>query len=175
MLCNLDVQFDSQPHDQQSARALRIVINVEVSGCSSLCESMAQTRVALGLLLLLAAAHAFDDEMKELAAMVREQCASETGVDLSLVDKVNAGADLTSLTDNVFKCYIKCVLETAGMFSEGKVDVEAVLAMLPDDLRKKNEASIQSCGTKKGSDDCDTAYLTQVCWQGANKADYFLI
>lgn len=61
------------------------------------------------------------------------------------------------------------------MMSDGEVDVEAVLALLPDDFRAKNEGSLRACGTKKGADDCDTAFLTQSCWQQANKADYFLV
>lgn len=118
---------------------------------------------------------ALDEEMAELAKMVRDNCVAETGVDISLVDNVNAGTELLANPDKVLKCYIKCVMETAGMFSEGDVDVEAVLALLPDDLKNKNENAIRACGTKKGSDDCDTAFLSQVCWQQANKADYFLI
>lgn len=136
----------------------------------------ASTQVGAVLLLLLAPQlFCLDDEMAELAKMVRDNCVEETGVDISLVLKVNGGTDLTSVPDNVLKCYIKCTMETAGMFSDGNVDIDAVIALLPDDLRKKNEAALKACGTKKGSDDCDTAYLTQVCWQQANKADYFLI
>ncbi|XP_072936487.1 general odorant-binding protein 69a-like [Epargyreus clarus] len=129
--------------------------------------------VAAILALVAMQACALDDEMAELAKMLRENCAEETGVDLGLVDKVNAGADL--MPDGKLKCYIKCIMETAGMMSEGTIDVEAVIALLPDDMRKKNENSLRGCGTKKGADDCDTAFLTQVCWQKANKADYFLI
>nr|AXF48726.1 odorant-binding protein OBP11 [Lobesia botrana] len=101
-----------------------------------------------------------DDEMAELAAMLRESCAEETGVDLGLVEKVNAGADL--MPDPKLKCYTKCVMETAGMLSDGEVDVEAVIALLPDDMRVKTEKHIRGCGTKKGADDCETAFLTQI-------------
>lgn len=114
-----------------------------------------------------------DEDMAELARMVRENCAGETGVDIGLVDKVNGGADL--MPDPKLKCYIKCTMETAGMMSEGEVDVEAVLAMLPPDMAAHNGPALKACGTKKGADNCDTAYLTQVCWQNANKAEYFLI
>lgn len=131
--------------------------------------------VALALALVLGARGQMDDEMAELAKMLHDNCGEETGADLALVDKVNAGTDLATLGDGKFKCYIKCIMETAGMMSEGEVDVEAVLALLPDDMRTKNEANLRACGTKKGADHCDTAYNTQVCWQQANKADYFLI
>lgn len=66
-------------------------------------------------------------------------------------------------------------METAGMMSDGEVDVEAVLALLPDDLRAKNEKALRACGTQKGTDDCGTAFNTQACWQKANKADFFLV
>lgn len=129
--------------------------------------------MAAALAALALGARAMDDEMAELAKMLHDNCGEETGVDLGLVDKVNAGADL--MTDGKLKCYIKCIMETAGMMSDGEMDVEAVLALLPDDMRRKNEPSLRACGTQKGADDCDTAFLTQVCWQKANKADYFLI
>nr|UDM59898.1 putative odorant binding protein 11 [Corcyra cephalonica] len=128
--------------------------------------------VLAGLLMALGA-RCMDEEMAELAKMLHDNCGEEVGVDLSLVDKVNAGADL--MPDPKLKCYIKCIMETAGMMSDGEMDVEAVLGLLPEDLSKKNGDLLRTCGTKKGADDCDTAYLTQVCWQKGNKADYFLI
>ncbi|CAG9794942.1 unnamed protein product [Diatraea saccharalis] len=125
------------------------------------------------LAVMLVGVYSIDEEMAELAKMLHDNCGEESGVDLSLVDKVNAGADL--MPDPKLKCYIKCIMETAGMMSEGEIDIEAVLAMLPEDLKTKNEGSLRGCGTQKGADDCDTAFLTQVCWQKANKADYFLV
>ncbi|XP_026499429.2 general odorant-binding protein 69a-like [Vanessa tameamea] len=115
---------------------------------------------------------ALDGEMAELAKMLRENCVEETGADVALIDKVNAGADL--MGDAKLKCYIKCVMETAGMMSEGEVDVEAVVAVLPEELQKHAD-KMRACGTQKGVDDCDTAFLTQSCWQKASKADYILI
>lgn len=123
----------------------------------------------------LAAAHAvaMDEDMAELARMVRESCVDETGADVALVEAVNGGADL--MPDDKLKCYIKCTMETAGMMSEGEVDIEAVLALLPPELAAHNAPALRACGTVHGADHCDTAWKTQVCWQNANKADYFLI
>ncbi|XP_023951684.2 general odorant-binding protein 69a-like [Bicyclus anynana] len=121
---------------------------------------------------LVLGAFGMDAEMAELAKMLRESCVDETGVDVGLIDKVNAGADL--MQDNKLKCYIKCVMETAGMMSGGDVDVEAVIAVLPEEL-KKHANTMRSCGTQKGTDDCDTAFKTQECWQKGNKQDFFLI
>uniref|UniRef100_A0A0K8TUT3 Antennal Binding Protein X n=1 Tax=Epiphyas postvittana TaxID=65032 RepID=A0A0K8TUT3_EPIPO len=136
-----------------------------MSGHAALCCAMVAALV-LG-------AHCMDEEMAELAKMLHDNCGEETGADLSLVDKVNAGADL--MPDPKLKCYIKCIMETAGMLTDGEVDVEAVIALLPEDMAAKNGPALRKCGTQKGADDCDTAFLTQVCWQTANKAEYFLI
>ncbi|XP_068625448.1 general odorant-binding protein 69a-like [Battus philenor] len=122
---------------------------------------------------LLTAARALDDEMAELARMLRENCVEETGVDMALLDAINTGAAITP--DPKLKCYMKCVMETAGMMTDGVVDVEAVVAIMPDDMRRKNEAPVRGCGSPSGADACDTAYLTQTCWQRANPNDYFLI
>nr|QLI62007.1 odorant-binding protein 4 [Streltzoviella insularis] len=134
--------------------------------------AMESSTLCMVLVALVAGAAAMDEEMAELARMLRENCGEETGVDLGLVDQVNGGADL--MPDPKLKCYIKCVMETAGMFSEGQVEVEGVIAMLPEHM-KKSEGFIRGCGTQKGADDCDTAFLTQVCWQKANKAEFFLV
>lgn len=115
---------------------------------------------------------ALEGEMAELAKMLRDSCLDETGADIALIDKVNNGADL--MPDPKLKCYIKCVMETAGMLSEGTVDVEAVIAILPPELQKHADI-MRGCGTQKGSDDCDTAFLTQACWQKGCKTDYILV
>uniref|UniRef100_A0AAU6NDH2 OBP15 n=1 Tax=Mythimna loreyi TaxID=667449 RepID=A0AAU6NDH2_9NEOP len=132
-------------------------------------------RALLVLVAGLAAAQAvaMDEDMAELARMVRESCAAETGVDVALVEQINGGADL--MPDGKLACYIKCTMETAGMMSDGEVDVVAVLALLPPELAAHNAPALRACGTVRGADDCDTAWKTQLCWQAANKADYFLI
>ncbi|CAH0697252.1 unnamed protein product [Spodoptera exigua] len=125
------------------------------------------------LAALAAAAVEMDEDMAELARMVRENCAGETGVDVALVEQVNAGAEL--MPDDKLKCYIKCTMETAGMMADGEVDIEAVLALLPPSLAEHNAPALKACGTQRGADHCDTAFRTQQCWQNANRADYFLI
>lgn len=115
---------------------------------------------------------ALEGEMAELAKMLRESCLDETGADIALINKVNDGADL--MPDPKLKCYIKCVMETTGMMSEGAIDVEAVVAMLPPELQKHAD-KMRACGTKRGADDCDTAFLTQACWQSNCKEDYILV
>lgn len=114
-----------------------------------------------------------DPEMAELAQAVRDSCLADSGVDRALVEGVNAGAALSP--DAALKCYIKCTMETTGMMADGAVDVEAILALLPDALRDRSAPHLRACGTQPGVDPCDVAYNTQVCWQKANKDDYFLI
>lgn len=114
-----------------------------------------------------------DPDMAELAQTVRDSCSAETGAPVAAIERVNAGADLAS--EAGLKCYVKCVMETAGMLNDGEVDVEAVLALLPDAVSDRISPQLRACGTQPGADHCDIAYNTQVCWQKANKDDYFLI
>lgn len=115
-----------------------------------------------------------DPDMAELAQAVRDSCLAESGANPSLVEGVNAGAALAP--DAALKCYMKCIMETTGMMADGAVDVEAILALLPgDELRGRSAPHLRACGTQPGADPCDVAYNTQVCWQKANKDDYFLI
>ncbi|XP_063379273.1 general odorant-binding protein 69a-like [Cydia fagiglandana] len=114
-----------------------------------------------------------DEETIELAKMLRDNCGEESEVDMELINKVNSGADL--MPDPKLKCYMKCVMETAGMLDNGDVDIEATLELLPEPIRKKHEHIVRSCGSKRGADDCETAFNTQSCWQKMNKAEYCLI
>lgn len=114
-----------------------------------------------------------DPDMAELAQAVRASCLAESGAAAELIDAANAGAPLAP--DAALKCYIKCAMETTGMMSDGVVDVEAILAILPDPLRDRSEPHLRSCGTQPGADHCDIAYNTHVCWQKSSKDDYFLI
>nr|ALC79590.1 odorant binding protein 8 [Grapholita molesta] len=129
--------------------------------------------VALYVIGVQACTEGLDAETAELAKMLRDNCGEETEVDVGLINQVNAGADL--MPDPKLKCYIKCVMETAGMLDNGDVDVEATLELLPEPMRTKNEHIVRTCGSKRGADDCETAYNTQSCWQKMNKAEFCLI
>ncbi|XP_047987649.1 general odorant-binding protein 69a-like [Leguminivora glycinivorella] len=114
-----------------------------------------------------------DEETVELAKMLRDNCGEESEVDMGLIAKVNDGADL--MPDPKLKCYMKCVMETAGMLDNGDVDIEATLELLPEAVRSRHEPIVRTCGSKRGADDCETAFNTQACWQQMNKAEYCLI
>nr|CAH7712954.1 unnamed protein product [Callosobruchus chinensis] len=46
----------------------------------------------------------------------------------------------------------------------GTVDEDACIAYLADNYREEFIPIIRGCGTKKGANDCDTAWLTNQCW-----------
>nr|AXO78384.1 odorant binding protein 6 [Xylotrechus quadripes] len=102
------------------------------------------------------------EEMKDLAQQLHNTCVTQTGVSEDLIKAVNN--DGTFSDDENFKCYTKCIMQESGiMDDEGLVDVEAAVAMLPEEY-KDFEAIIRDCGTKKGSTACENAWLTQKCY-----------
>ncbi|XP_061704104.1 general odorant-binding protein 69a-like [Cydia pomonella] len=143
-----------------------------MAGRVALCSAVMALYV-IGVVIGKTCTEGMDEETVELAKMLRENCGEESGVDLGLIEKVNSGADL--MPDQKLKCYMKCVMETAGMLDNGHVDIEAILELLPEATRKKHEHIVRSCGSNRGADDCETAFNTQLCWQKMNKAEYCLI
>lgn len=143
-------------------------------------RATAATTLLLGLLGLLgppgsawAKPPVLDPEMAEMAQALRDSCVADTGADVAVLEQVNAGAPLPA--DAALKCYIRCTMETSGMMSEGAVDPEAVIELLPEPLSTKAAATLRSCATQAGADDCDTAFRTQQCWQAGLQDDFFLI
>lgn len=124
-------------------------------------------------LVIVRAAVVLDEDMLEIRRILRDECIEETGVDTSLLDKVDNGAEL--MPDEILKCYMKCTMETSGLMSDGIVEIDTVLALLPEEIKDRNEDMLRKCDTQLGKDDCETAFLTQLCWQKGNKDDYFLI
>ncbi|GLV48641.1 Odorant-binding protein 69a [Carabus blaptoides fortunei] len=113
------------------------------------------------------------EEMKELMAMLHETCVDETGVNEDLISATMKGK---FPEDGPLKCYMKCILvQGAGMDEDGIIDVEAIIAMLPDELQADVPSGMRKCGTQTGVDDCDTAFKTNKCWYEHMPAKYFLI
>ncbi|XP_025837223.1 general odorant-binding protein 83a isoform X3 [Agrilus planipennis] len=78
--------------------------------------------------------------------------------------------------DDRFKCYLKCVMvQMAVMNDEGVVDPEAVVAVLPDELKDVLSGSIRACGGKVGKDQCENAWLTHKCYYEKEPEHYFLV
>nr|UYB94417.1 odorant-binding protein 15 [Lytta caraganae] len=128
----------------------------------------------LALCLYIPAVLSISDEMKELSDMLHGTCVAETGVDESLISKVNNEKVMPD--DANLKCYIKCLLtQMAIITDDGDIDVEATVAVLPDEMRKQCEPAIRSCGTKRGADLCETAWLTHKCYLETSPSGYFLV
>ncbi|XP_046614665.1 general odorant-binding protein 56d-like isoform X2 [Neodiprion virginianus] len=92
---------------------------------------------------------AMSDEMQEMAQMLRNTCVAETGVAEDLIIKCRSG-DFTD--DPKLK------------FDNGEIDVDTLVAMLPEEILGKAEPVLRSCGTIKGTDDCDSVYQTNKCY-----------
>ncbi|EFA04687.2 general odorant-binding protein 69a isoform X2 [Tribolium castaneum] len=114
------------------------------------------------------------EEMQELVNQLHSTCVAETGVSEDLINKVNS--DKVMIDDEKLKCYIKCLLTETGCISDdGVVDVEATIALLPEDMKAKTTPVIRSCGAKMGANPCESAWLTHKCYLETSPADYVLI
>ncbi|XP_025837222.1 general odorant-binding protein 83a isoform X2 [Agrilus planipennis] len=113
------------------------------------------------------------EEMMELAKMLHDNCQGETGVPEEMIENARKG-DFAD--DDRFKCYLKCVMvQMAVMNDEGVVDPEAVVAVLPDELKDVLSGSIRACGGKVGKDQCENAWLTHKCYYEKEPEHYFLV
>nr|QTI50352.1 odorant binging protein [Agrilus zanthoxylumi] len=79
-----------------------------------------------------------------------------------MIEKANKG-DFAD--DDRLKCYLKCIMgQMAAMNEEGVIDPEAVVAVLPDELKDILSPGIRACGSKVGKDQCENAWLTHKCY-----------
>nr|ANE37555.1 odorant binding protein 11 [Rhynchophorus ferrugineus] len=125
------------------------------------------------LALFLPYSSCISDEMKELAAQLHNACVAETGATEDAITNARAG---TFADDDNFKCYFKCLFDQmAIMDDEGIIDVEAMIAVLPDEYQDTLPPVIRKCDTKKGANPCENAWLTHKCYYQENPAHYFLI
>ncbi|KAJ8928205.1 hypothetical protein NQ314_019268 [Rhamnusium bicolor] len=88
-------------------------------------------------------ANALTDEEKELMDSLHKQCVGNVGVSEDLVSKAQKGefAD-----DEKLKCYMSCQLDELGLFGDdGKIDVEGMIALLPDGIRDQMTPVIKKC------------------------------
>ncbi|XP_030747910.1 uncharacterized protein LOC115876314 [Sitophilus oryzae] len=117
---------------------------------------------------------AMSEEMKELAQMLHNTCVAETGVSEDLIDKVNN--EKVFADDENLKCYIKCLMaQMACIDDDGMVDVEATIAVLPEEMQEEATPVIRTCGTKVGKSPCENAWLTHKCYADMKPKAYMLI
>nr|QUP79525.1 odorant binding protein 32 [Monochamus saltuarius] len=103
------------------------------------------------------------EEMKAMAAALHKTCVAETGVDEGLIHKANSEKVLED--DEKLKCYVKCIMTQSGcMNDDGTVDVEAIVDIIPEEIKEKAAPKIRACGSKVGANHCENAWLTHKCY-----------
>ncbi|XP_017785354.1 PREDICTED: uncharacterized protein LOC108568658 [Nicrophorus vespilloides] len=130
--------------------------------------------VAVCLVLIASATQimSMSEELKELANMLHEECQGESGVPEELIVNARKG-DFSS--DNTLKCYIKCLMtQMAVIEDDGTIDEEAMIAIIPEEYKVMASRVIKTCGTKRGSDVCDTVWLTHQCYYKEAPEGYYL-
>ncbi|KAL1500930.1 hypothetical protein ABEB36_006348 [Hypothenemus hampei] len=124
------------------------------------------------LLLLVPKTLGISEEMQELAKQLHATCVSETGAKED--DISNAVKGIFS-EDEGFKCYLKCLMSQMAIIDDdGTIDVEAMVAILPDELVEHATPIVRKCGSIKGSNACDSAWLTHQCYYREGPEHYFL-
>nr|XP_015835846.1 PREDICTED: pheromone-binding protein-related protein 6-like [Tribolium castaneum] len=112
-----------------------------------------------------------DDDMKELINNLHNTCTGETGATDDQIENARKG---NFAEDDSFKCYFKCVFDQMGcMTDDGKVDSEAVIAVMPPELADKIASTVRGC-TEVGANPCETAWLANKCYQKSNPDMYFV-
>ncbi|RZC40354.1 uncharacterized protein BDFB_011155, partial [Asbolus verrucosus] len=102
------------------------------------------------------------EEMQELADTLHNTCVDETGVGEDVIENARKGS---FADDDKLRCYMKCLMDQMACIDEdGIIDVDATIAVLPEEYQEKGENIIRKCGTKVGANPCDNAYLTNKCW-----------
>ncbi|KAF5269169.1 hypothetical protein FQR65_LT02469 [Abscondita terminalis] len=110
--------------------------------------------------------------MQELIDMLHNTCKEQTG---ATEDAIAAAKNGNFMDDNNLRCYMKCIMsEMSTISDDGIIDVEAAVALLPEEERGKVEGTMRKCGTQVGVDACDNAYLTFKCYYDDNPADFFM-
>ncbi|XP_049821932.1 general odorant-binding protein 83a isoform X3 [Aethina tumida] len=116
---------------------------------------------------------AMPEEMRELAEMLHNTCVTETGVDEDIVTNAING-DFS--TDESFKSYLKCLMDQMACISDdGNVDVEAIIALIPENIRDKAAPIIRKCGSEKPAARLlDTIWNFHICCLNTDPTTYFL-
>ncbi|XP_068149994.1 general odorant-binding protein 69a [Drosophila tropicalis] len=101
--------------------------------------------------------------LKKQVKKLHIRCANQTGVAEEVLRKAHQAGQLPS--DPAFKCFLYCMLEIFGLIdSENIMHLESLIEVLPEDVHAQIQRLADACGTKKGADGCETAYLTVKCY-----------
>nr|AKM52558.1 odorant-binding protein 10 [Chrysopa pallens]AKW47200.1 odorant binding protein 10 [Chrysopa pallens] len=125
------------------------------------------------LFLMSSSVEGLSEEMQELVNMLHTNCIEETGVAEGTIEDAR---NLNFAEDEKLKCYMRCLMiQMATMDDDGIIDVDATIALLPDEMKTVFSGPLKTCGTKVGANHCDNAFQTNKCWADILKTDYYLI
>ncbi|EDW41252.1 general odorant-binding protein 69a [Drosophila sechellia] len=98
---------------------------------------------------------------------LRIRCLNQTGASVEMIDKSVKNRILP--TDPEIKCFLYCMFDMFGLIdSQNIMHLEALLEVLPEEIHKTINGLVDSCGTQKGKDGCETAYETVKCYIAVN-------
>ncbi|XP_064547532.1 general odorant-binding protein 69a [Drosophila montana] len=123
--------------------------------------------LSLALLVLCSAitphqAWEIPDVLKKQVKKLHDRCMASTGVTEELMTEAHKG---NLPNDPTFKCFLHCMFETVGLMdSDNVMHLESLVEVLPVEIHPKILNLVDACGTKKGVDGCDTAYLSVQCY-----------
>ncbi|KAJ8981084.1 hypothetical protein NQ317_005480 [Molorchus minor] len=117
-------------------------------------------------IIITASLSGLSEEMQELADMLHATCVGETGTTDDAIDSARKG---NFPDDDNFKCYIMCVMaQMACIDDDGIIDVEATIAVIPEEMKELAAPVIRKCDTQKGTTPCENAWLTHKCYYNTN-------
>nr|AIX97021.1 odorant-binding protein 6 [Monochamus alternatus] len=125
-----------------------------------------------GVLLVFPLVLSLNEEQQEMVLMLHNTCIAETGASNDAIEKAKKG---NFPDDEKFKCYLMCLMIQMGCVDEnGVVDVDATIAIIPEEFQDLAAPIIRKCDTQKGSTPCESAWLTHKCYYNENPDAYFL-
>ncbi|XP_057661153.1 general odorant-binding protein 56d-like [Diorhabda carinulata] len=129
-------------------------------------------KVLLVLGTLVSSILALTEEQIALMNSLHAECVSQSKV---AEDVVSAAKNGNIGDDNNLKCYMKCILDELGVIDDDeKIDVDGVVAMLPEEMQEFAPAVLKKCGTQSGADLCDAIFNTFKCYYETDKRVFFL-
>ncbi|XP_053613982.1 general odorant-binding protein 83a-like [Plodia interpunctella] len=101
------------------------------------------------------------------------QCMKETGVKPDVLKDAKKG---NFRDDDALKKFTLCFFQKAGIVDQdGKVNVDAALAKLPEEVDKAEaETLLDGCKKKTGIDAAETAFEVFKCYSRGSKSHIFL-
>nr|AHA39268.1 odorant-binding protein 3 [Monochamus alternatus] len=112
------------------------------------------------------------DEMKDLLDSLHAQCLSDTGANEDLISKAQKG-EFTE--DEKLKCYMKCIFDETGLFGDdGQIDIDGMIAMLPDEIREPFSPTVRKCGGLLSGSPCQQSFMLYKCCFDEAPQYYFL-